>query len=38
MPALHTLADMGEEAGPLLIEALNDPKSRFWAEVVLAES
>ena len=37
MPALHTLADMGEEAVPFLIEALNDPKSRFWAEVVLAE-
>jgi HEAT repeat protein len=37
MPVLHTLADMGEDAVPFLIEALEDPKSRFWAEVVLAE-
>jgi HEAT repeat protein len=37
MPALHTLADMEEEAVPFLIEALADPKSRHWAEVVLAE-
>jgi HEAT repeat protein len=37
MPALHTLADMGEEAVPFLVEALADPKSRFWAEVVLTE-
>jgi HEAT repeat protein len=37
LPALHTLADMEEDAVPLLIEALADPKSRYWAEVVLAE-
>jgi HEAT repeat protein len=37
LPALHTLADMEEEAVPFLIEALADPKSRYWAEVVLAE-
>jgi HEAT repeat protein len=37
MPALHTLADMGKDAVPFLIEALQDPASRFWAEVVLAE-
>lgn len=37
LPAMHTLADMGEDAVPFLVEALNDPKSRFWAEVVLAE-
>jgi len=37
LPAMHTLADMGEDAVPVLIEALADPKSRFWAEVVLAE-
>jgi HEAT repeat protein len=37
MPALHTLADMEEEAVPFLVEALADPKSRYWAEVVLAE-
>jgi HEAT repeat protein len=37
LPALHTLADMEEDAVPFLIEALADPKSRYWAEVVLAE-
>jgi HEAT repeat protein len=37
LPALHTLADMEEEAVPFLIEALGNPKSRYWAEVVLAE-
>jgi HEAT repeat protein len=37
LPALHTLADLEEEAVPFLIEALADPKSRYWAEVVLAE-
>jgi HEAT repeat protein len=37
LPALHTLADMEEDAVPFLIEALSDPKSRYWAEVVLAE-
>jgi len=37
MPALHTLADMGQEAVPFLVEALKDPASRYWAEVVLAE-
>ena len=35
--ALHTLADMDDDAVPLLIEALKDPKSRYWAEVALAE-
>jgi HEAT repeat protein len=35
--ALHTLADMGDEAVPFLMEALKDPKSRYWAEVALAE-
>jgi HEAT repeat protein len=37
LPALHTLADMEEEAVPFLVEALGNPKSRYWAEVVLAE-
>jgi HEAT repeat protein len=37
MPALHTMADMGKDAVPFLIEALQNPKSRFWAEVVLGE-
>lgn len=37
LPALHTLADLEEDAVPFLVEALQDPKSRFWAEVVIAE-
>jgi HEAT repeat protein len=37
LPALHTLADMEEDAVPFLVEALADPKSRYWAEVALAE-
>jgi len=37
LPAMHTLADLEEDAVPFLVEALADPKSRFWAEVVLAE-
>ncbi len=37
MPALHTLADMGKDAVPFLIDALEKPESRFWAEVVLSE-
>lgn len=37
LPALHTLADLEEDAVPFLIEALQDPSSRFWAEVVIAE-
>lgn len=37
MPTLHTLADIGKEAVPFLIEALQNPSSRFWAEVVLGE-
>jgi HEAT repeat protein len=37
LPALHTLADMKEEAMPVLLEALKDPKSRYWASVALAE-
>jgi HEAT repeat protein len=35
--ALHTLADMGDDAVPFLLEAMKDPKSRYWAEVALAE-
>ncbi len=37
MPALHTMADIGAEAVPFLIDALERPESRFWAEVVLSE-
>jgi HEAT repeat protein len=37
MPALHTLADMDGEAVPFLIEALKQPKSRYWASLALTE-
>lgn len=37
LPALQTLADIKEHAVPVLAEALKDPKSRYWAEVGLAE-
>jgi HEAT repeat protein len=37
LPALHTLADMGDEAVPVLIEALKVPGARYWAAVALAE-
>jgi HEAT repeat protein len=37
LAALHTVADLGESAVPLLVEGLKDPKSRYWAEVALAE-
>lgn len=37
MPALHTLADMEEEAVPFLLESLQVPKSRYWATLALAE-
>ena len=37
LPALHTLADMGDEAVPVLIEALKVPSARYWAAVALAE-
>jgi HEAT repeat protein len=36
LAALHTVADLGSDAVPLLLEALKDPKSRYWAEVALA--
>ncbi len=37
LPALQTLADMEDHAVPVLLEALKDPKSRYWAEVGIAE-
>lgn len=37
LPAMHTLADMGDDAVPLLVESLKDPQSRYWASVALAE-
>ena len=37
IPALHTLADMDELAVPVLLEALKNPKARYWAAIGLAE-
>lgn len=37
LPALHTMADAGASAVPFLVDSLNEPKSRYWASVVLAE-
>jgi HEAT repeat protein len=37
LPALHTLADMEEIAVPVLVEALKNPQSRYWAAIALAE-
>jgi HEAT repeat protein len=37
LPALHTLANMEEVAVPVLIEALKEPKGRYWASIALAE-
>lgn len=37
LPAMHTLADMGDDAVPLLVEALKDQRARYWAAVALAE-
>lgn len=35
--SLHSLADLGAGAVPMLVESLKDPKARYWAEVALAE-
>jgi HEAT repeat protein len=37
LPALHSLADMGNEALPLLMEAVKHPQSRYWATIALTE-
>jgi HEAT repeat protein len=37
LPALHSLADMGDEALPLLMEAVKNPRSRYWATIALTE-
>lgn len=37
LPVLHTLADMGKDGMPLLLEALKDARGRYWAAVALAE-
>jgi len=37
LPALHSLADIGPEAVPVLMKALENPQARYWASVALAE-
>ncbi len=37
MPALHSIADMGGDAVPFLIERLKRPQGRYWASVALTE-
>jgi HEAT repeat protein len=37
IPALETLADMGEESVPMIVEALGRPDTRYWATVAAAE-
>jgi len=37
LPALHSLADLGADAVPFLLTALENPRSRYWASVALAE-
>lgn len=37
LPALHTLADMEDVSVPVLVEALKNPQSRYWATIALAE-
>ena len=37
MPAMESLADLGADAVPMLVESLKNPKSRYWATVALTE-
>jgi len=37
MPALESLADLGADAVPVLVESLKNPKARYWATVALTE-
>lgn len=37
LPSLQSLADIGEPVVPLLLKAVEDPKSRYWATVALME-
>ena len=37
LPALQSLADIGPEAVPVLVKALENPRARYWASVALAE-
>jgi HEAT repeat protein len=36
-PALHTLAELGKEAVPVMVTALKSKKARYWALLVLAD-
>ncbi|HEX4149354.1 MAG TPA: HEAT repeat domain-containing protein, partial [Pirellulales bacterium] len=36
LPALQSLAEAGEPAIPLLVDAMKDPRARYWACLVLA--
>ncbi|MEY3033068.1 MAG: hypothetical protein RLZZ622_1543 [Planctomycetota bacterium] len=37
LPALHSIADMGAEGVPFLVERLKRPQGRYWASVALTE-
>ncbi len=37
MPALHTLAETGDAAVPMLVDALKNDKARYWALLGLAD-
>jgi HEAT repeat protein len=37
LPALQSLAEVGPDAMPVLLEALSHPRGRYWACLVLAE-
>ena len=37
LPALHSIADMGGDAVPFLVERLKRPQGRYWASVALTE-
>jgi HEAT repeat protein len=37
LPALHSVADMGAEGVPFLVERLKRPQGRYWASVALTE-
>ena len=37
LPALQSIADMGSEAVPFLVERLKLPQGRFWASVAITE-
>lgn len=37
LPAINSIAGMGADAVPMLVESLKDPKARYWAEIALAE-